>query len=111
MPLLSISTRSDASSENLGKNGNLVPYIHLVINKEAMPCGTLTWLTITALPALINGAAAQDPNFEINWLGKTFMGQDAPWVPSGRLEIYCPEPTTLAVLALAGIPILLRRRR
>jgi hypothetical protein len=100
------------ADQDLGKGGVLVPYIHMVINKEAMPCGTLTWFTISALPALINGLAPQDQNFTLNWLGKTFNGQAAPWVPSGKLEVYCiPEPASLAVLAVAGIPLLLRRRR
>ncbi len=98
------------SDTDLGKDGVLVPYIHLVINKEEMPCSDeLTWITVAGLPSLINGMRPSD----YNWLGKSFADQGAPWVPNGRIEIFCPipEPATLAMLAIAGIPALLRRRR
>jgi hypothetical protein len=88
--------------------GTLVPYMHLVINKEAMPCGELTWITVAGLPGLVG---PQIPA-TYNWLGKTLLNQAAPWAPNGRIEIYCvPEPASVVLLALAGIPAIIRRRK
>jgi hypothetical protein len=96
------------TDEMLGSGGVLVPYIHLVINKEAMPCGELTWITISGLPALIDGTRPAT----LDWLGQQFAVGGAPVVPTGRLEVYCiPEPASVILLALAGIPAILRRRR
>jgi hypothetical protein len=95
-------------SPMLGANGNLVPYMHLVINKEAMPCGALTWITVAGLPGLVS---PQIPA-TYNWLGKALTPQAAPWAPSGRIEIFCvPEPASVVLLALAGIPAIIRRRK
>jgi hypothetical protein len=94
--------------DQLGVNGNLVPYMHLVLNKNEIPCGEKTWISIAGLPAMINGARPTD----YNWLGQYIVDLPAPFVPYGRIEIWCvPEPATIGLLLLASVPVVLRRRK
>ena len=94
--------------ETLGANGNLVPYMHLVLNKDEIPCGEKTWISIAGLPAKIAGVRPTD----YMWLGQYIVDLPAPFVPYGRIEIYCiPEPASIGLLLLASVPVVLRRRK
>lgn len=96
------------ADDTLGLGGNLVPYMHVVINKDVQPAGGLSWASVAGLPALINGARPST----YDWLGKSIADQPAPWVPTGRVEIYTvPEPASVVLMALAAIPALVRRRK
>lgn len=97
---------------DLGSNGQLVPYLHLVIERAEMPCGALTWISIAGLPAITDAVRPDD----YNWLGvhiDDFGAQppDILFVPYGRIELYCiPEPATFALLFVMGLPAVIRRR-
>jgi hypothetical protein len=95
----------------LGSNGQLVPFLHLVIERAEMPYGALTWVSVAGLPALVD---TQRPD-DYNWLGVHVDDQSQPpeilFVPYGRIEFYCiPEPATCALLLMMGLPAIIRRR-
>jgi hypothetical protein len=96
---------------DLGSNGQLVPFVHLVVEQGAIPDGALTWVSFAGLPALTDGERPDD----YNWLGTHFDDQAQPpeilFVPYGRIEFYCiPEPVTCALLLMMGLPAIIRRR-
>jgi hypothetical protein len=100
------------SQEPIGADGVDAPYLHLVINKLDIPCGEMTWVTMAGLPGLVDTASGQgiDPT-TFHWLGQDFSNLEPGVVPDGRIDFICvPEPASVALLALAGIPAIIRRK-
>lgn len=100
---------TDGYTDEFLGNGTLVPYLHLVINVGEIPCGETGTVTIQGLPTTIEGGRFDS----VNWLGNSWVSTPpAKWVPTGTIDFYCvPEPASIALLALAGIPALIRRRK
>jgi hypothetical protein len=97
------------ADEFLGAGGNLVPYMHLVVNVGQIPCGETGTITIQGLPTTVEGGRVGS----VDWLGTlTPSTPSAKWVPTGTIDFFCvPEPASFALLAITGIPMLMRRRR
>jgi hypothetical protein len=101
------------NQDPIGADGVDANFLHLVINKFDIPCGEMTWVTMAGLPGLVDtetGGAV--PIDTYSWLGQSFAGLAPGEVPFGRIDFVCiPEPASVALLALAGIPAIIRRKK
>jgi hypothetical protein len=103
-----IGTACDPDYGNTAFYPDGVPFMHLVLNKEEIPCGEMTSVMIAGLGGLCEAAPERPTSW--HFLGTDWGDIPAGEVPYGFIDIICiPEPASLALLAL-GL-LLLRRRK
>jgi hypothetical protein len=94
----------------VGAGGVFVPFMYLALHIDAagMEPGDKTYITVNGLGGLTDGTRPAT----WDWLGNVITDPGPPNNISGRIWVHAiPEPASIALLAIAGVPAILRRRK